>query len=98
MQDTPLQFDTKQECVYQDELHGLEGRPLNPLAGHRLFNLSDSSASTSGRTEAHAGGVHYGPQWGLLNLSQPVTASEVNQAYMTCHPGGQLHVHNTLRQ
>ena len=77
MQDTPQKFDTKREFVYQAELHGLEGRPLNPLARNQLLSHPENGASTSGRGEESAGGVHYGPQWGLLNLSQPITASEV---------------------
>lgn len=75
-QDVPQQFNTKQEYVYQDELYGLEGRPLNPLARNHLLTHPEDGASTSGRGEGV--GVHYGPQWGLLTLSQPVTASEVS--------------------
>lgn len=75
-QDVPQQFDTKQEYVYQDELYGLEGRPLHPLARNHLLTHPEDGASTSGRGEGV--GVHYGPQWGLLTLSQPVTASEVS--------------------
>ena len=66
-----------QEYAYQDELYGLEGRPLNPLARSQLPSNPDDDPSTSGRGEEEPGGIHYGPQWGLLTLSQPVTASEV---------------------
>jgi len=76
LQDSPQQFDTKREYVYQSELYGLEGRPLDPLAHNHLPNHPDGDASSSGRGES--GGVHYGPQWGLLTLSQPITASEVS--------------------
>ena len=75
-QDAPQQFDTKREYVYQSELYGLEGRPLDPLARHHLPNHPGGDASSSGKVES--GGVHYGPQWGLLTLSQPITASEVS--------------------
>ena len=79
MQENPQHFNTKQEYVYQDEVYGLEGRPYNPLAQNQLLNAPDQSPSTSGRGEDSEGGsVHYGPQWGLLTLTQPVTASEVS--------------------
>ena len=67
-----------QEYAYQGELYGLEGRPLNPLSDSQLQSNGDSAASTSGRDDSDPGGVHYGPQWGLLTLTQPVTASEVS--------------------
>ena len=79
MQDKPQQFDGKQEYAHQDELFGLEGRPLNPLSQTPLLRDADSGPSTSGRghSEGIEEGVHHGPQWGLLTLSQPITASEV---------------------
>ncbi len=76
LQDSSQQFDTKREYVHQSELYGLEGRPLDPLARNPLLTIPDGDASSSGRGES--GGVHYGPQWGLLTLSQPITASEVS--------------------
>ncbi len=76
LQDSPQHFDTKREYVYQSELYGLEGRPLDPLVRNHPLTLPDGDASSSGRGES--GGVHYGPQWGLLTLSQPITASEVS--------------------
>ncbi|KAL0044347.1 hypothetical protein WJX82_001339 [Trebouxia sp. C0006] len=72
--DSSQQFNTKREYVHQSELYGLEGRPLDPLARNPLLTIPDGDASSSGRGES--GGVHYGPQWGLLTLSQPITASE----------------------
>lgn len=78
MQDNLQQFDTKREYVYQDEVYGLEGRPHNPLAQNQLLSAPDQAPSTSGRGNYPEGDrVHYGPQWGLLTLTQPVTASEV---------------------
>ncbi len=77
MQDKTQQFDTQQEYVYQDEVYGLEGRPYNPLAQHQLPGEPNQAPSTSGRATPDRGGVHYGPQWGLLTLTQPITASEV---------------------
>ena len=65
----------KREYVYQSELYGLEGRPVDPLARHHLPNHPAGDASSSGKMES--GGAHHGPQWGLLTLSQPITASEV---------------------
>ena len=79
LQDNSQHFDTKQEYVYQDEVYGLEGRPYNPLAQNQLPSDPDQTPSTSGRGEDPEGGrVHHGPQWGLLTLTQPVTASEVS--------------------
>ena len=79
MQDKSQHFDTKQEYVYQEEVYGLEGRPYNPLAQNQLPSDPDHAPSTSGRTDPEGGRVHYGPQWGLLTLTQPITASEVTQ-------------------
>ena len=78
MQDTSQQFDIKQEYAYQDELYGLEGRPLNPLAQNQVPSDPDSNPSTSRRVALEGPRVHHGPQWGLLTLSQPITASEVS--------------------
>ena len=79
LQDHSQHFDTKQEYVYQDEVYGLEGRPYNPLAQNQLPIDPDQTPSTSGRGEdPEEGRVHHGPQWGLLTLTQPVTASEVS--------------------
>ncbi|KAL3148593.1 hypothetical protein ABBQ38_014023 [Trebouxia sp. C0009 RCD-2024] len=68
-QDEAQHFDTQQEYVYQDEVYGLEGRPYNPLEQHQLPGDPNRAASDRG-------GVHHGPQWGLLTLTQPITASE----------------------
>lgn len=68
----------QQEYVYQEELFGLEGRPLNPLSQAEGAEV----ASTSGR-------LHHGPQWGLLHLSQSITASQVgprNILIMSLYP------------
>ena len=82
MQDNSQQFDVKQEYVYQDEVYGLEGRPYNPLAQHQISSDAQQAPSTSGRgVDPEGGRVHYGPQWGLLTLTQPVTASEASHQH-----------------
>lgn len=85
MQDSSQQFDAKQEYTYQDELYGLEGRPLNPLTQNQVPNDPESNPSTSGRVDLEGGRVHHGPQWGLLTLSQPITAFEVGHQRLTTH-------------
>ena len=57
-------FDSNQDYLYQDCLHGVEGRPA----------AAAGSASTSEREQAEAR-VHYGPQWVYMRFSQPVTAT-----------------------
>lgn len=80
LQGSVQRFDTQQEYVYQDEVYGLEGRPYNPLAQHQLPGDPSQGPSSSGGAAHQGGGVHYGPQWGLLTLTQPVTASEVTDS------------------
>lgn len=70
LQGAPPAFDMQQEYMHQEGLFGLEGRPLNPLSQ----SAASEAASTLGRS-------HHGPQWGLLHLSQPITASEVGCCY-----------------
>ena len=70
VQERGLGFDFAAEFAYQEELHGLEGRPPSPLL---------SSGGTGGDS-THSGlppQPHYGPQWALLRFSQPVTAPKV---------------------
>jgi selenocysteine-specific elongation factor len=74
---TPVDpFDWSKQYLYQDQLYGLEGRPIT----------SSSSSSSSSGALAAAGGAaggdgqqqqHFGPQWVLLKFDQPVTAPEV---------------------
>lgn len=70
----PQPFDSSREYLYQDCLHGLEGRPpseaaavaAQPAAGQ---HPADQRAQQAERPP------HFGPQWVLLRFSQPVTAA-----------------------
>ena len=59
-------FDFGRDYVFQEQLHGLEGRPSSGL---RL----PGSAAAAGAASA----PHYGPQWALLRFHHPVTAPQV---------------------
>lgn len=53
-------------CSTQEELYGLEGRPL---AG---------SSTSSGQWEGEGADLrHFGPQWAYIHFEQPVTAPKV---------------------
>ena len=67
MQERGLSFDFAADYAHQEELHGLEGRPPNPL----LSSVSNSAHSAAPPQP------HYGPQWALLRFTQPVTAPKV---------------------
>jgi selenocysteine-specific elongation factor len=75
---TPVDaFDWSKQYIHQDELYGLEGRPIT---------TTTSSSSTSAAAAAAAGSEgqqrHFGPQWVLLKFDQPVTAPEVRLALL----------------
>ncbi|KAK9842481.1 hypothetical protein WJX81_002027 [Elliptochloris bilobata] len=59
-------FDFGRDYAYQEQLHGLEGRPRSGL---RLPGAPPESASS-------AAAPHYGPQWVLLCFHNPVTAPQ----------------------
>jgi hypothetical protein len=63
-------FDSSQEYLYQDCLHGLEGRPVGCSSRAQQQADPGSGGEDSGGGE----GVHHGPQWAYLRFSQPVTA------------------------
>nr|ADI46882.1 SelEFf [Volvox carteri f. nagariensis] len=61
----PLPFDLHREYLYQEELYGLEGRPLASGPGStRMLQGGDASFTD----------IHFGPQWALLKFERPVTA------------------------
>jgi selenocysteine-specific elongation factor len=62
-------FDWSKQYLYQDELYGLEGRPIN--------SSSSTPAAAAGGEDQQR---HFGPQWVLLKFDQPVTAPEVRPA------------------
>lgn len=59
-------FDFAQEYLHQNYLYGLEGRPV---ASEQSRSPSHGQSSQTGSTARH-----YGPQWALLEFSQPITA------------------------
>ena len=65
-QEHVLGFDFGRDYAYQDQLHGLEGRPRSGL---RPPGAPPEPAST-------ASAAHYGPQWALLRFHQPITAPQ----------------------
>lgn len=66
-------FNFKQQYIHQDELYGLEGRPMAAAAA------LDGSAE-----QQQQQGCHFGPQWALLKFDQPVTAPEVSTLCLQC--------------
>jgi hypothetical protein len=60
-------FDFGRDYAYQNELHGLEGRPRSGLA---LPGAAPAAAAAAGAAP------HYGPQWVLLIFHHPVTAPQ----------------------
>ncbi len=60
-------FDFGRDYAYQNELHGLEGRPRSGLA---LPSAPPAAAAAAGAAP------HYGPQWVLLVFHHPVTAPQ----------------------
>ncbi len=62
-----LPFDYSRDYLYQEELHGEEGRPVT------WQHAQHASSSIQG-----AGGddvpMHHGPQWVYIRFAQPVTA------------------------
>ncbi|KAF6264343.1 SelEFf [Scenedesmus sp. NREL 46B-D3] len=81
---TPVDsFDWSQQYLYQDELHGLEGRPITTSSSSSSSNTAAAAggAASSSSSAAVAGSDarqlrHFGPQWVLLRFDQPVTAPE----------------------
>ncbi len=71
-----LAFDSSREYLYQESLHGLEGRPPSdaaaPAAGE---HPADQQAQQEGDAQQAQQQPHYGPQWAFLRFSQPVTAA-----------------------
>jgi len=60
-------FDFGRDYAYQNELHGLEGRPRSGLA---LPGAPPAAAAAAGAAP------HSGPQWVLLVFHHPVTAPQ----------------------
>ncbi|KAG2492709.1 hypothetical protein HYH03_009122 [Edaphochlamys debaryana] len=69
---TPMAFDAGRDYVYQEELYGLEGRPLG--SGPKAAQLAAAGAGAGADEEEEGGERHFGPQWVLLRFDTPVTA------------------------
>lgn len=71
-------FDAAAEYLYQDELYGLEARPLGEYLEPLPHQQARQQAAQQQQQQQEGGGGvpqgHYGPQWVLLRLQQPVTA------------------------
>ena len=86
---SPAPFSMSRQYLAQDELYGLEGRPMGtggrappgPDAAGAAAGLS-GGAGVSDEGGAHAlgpmEGHHHGPQWLLLKFEKPVTAPRVS--------------------
>lgn len=68
-------FNWHQEYLFQQELHGMEGRPLGAAAA------GSSAAAAAAAAEQQC---HHGPQWALLRFEQPLTAPTVSCGRRLC--------------
>mmetsp|Transcript_20110 Transcript_20110/g.55989 ORF Transcript_20110/g.55989 Transcript_20110/m.55989 type:complete len:575 (-) Transcript_20110:259-1983(-) len=68
---TPMHFDAAHEYVYQEELYGLEGRPLG--ASPSLKQTQGDGVEAYSLSEPDCP-CHYGRQWAYLQFEHPVTA------------------------
>ena len=71
---SPTPFDASREYLHQQELYGLEGRPLGGAAtvdGSHRSGQQALPAAVAGEEERHPG-----PQWALLRFEQPITAPQ----------------------
>ncbi|PNW81764.1 hypothetical protein CHLRE_06g259200v5 [Chlamydomonas reinhardtii] len=81
---TPMAFDAARDYLYQEELYGLEGRPIADPSVAAAAAAAEGGEGEGGKeggaeaAEAHDGddGLdrHFGPQWVLLKFDQPITA------------------------
>ncbi|GLC39063.1 hypothetical protein PLESTB_001289600 [Pleodorina starrii] len=73
---SPMGFDAERDYLYQDELYGLEGRPLAAAAAASASAAAQASVREGEDVEAEeeARERHFGPQWVLLKFDQPITA------------------------
>lgn len=69
-------FDSGRQYIYQEQLHGLEGRPAAdaPAAGLRPADQVQQPGESPDAAE-QGRPPHFGPQWAYLRFSQPVTAA-----------------------
>lgn len=67
------QFDFAADYLYQEQLYGLEGRPMAAAAAAAGSSGGECSSSSGDGS----GPRHYGRQWVLLRFEQPVTAPQV---------------------
>lgn len=59
----------------QDELHGMEGRPLQPTLSHQQPGQGAEACSLHDPDSP----CHYGQQWAYLQFEQPVVAPQVGK-------------------
>ena len=66
-------FEFGRDYAWQDQLYGLEGRPLDPV----LISGAAGDSPEIGDGGEDGRDRHFGPQWVYLRLSQPATAPAV---------------------
>ena len=77
----PPPFDPSRDYLAQQELYGLEGRPLGSM-GATGPGGGGGGASKGGSAGAPLGEErHHGPQFALLRFDQPVTAPQVDPVH-----------------
>ncbi|KAI8468590.1 MAG: SelEFm [Monoraphidium minutum] len=74
-------FDWGAEYLWQDQLYGLQGRPLTDSQRRQRRQEAGAPAAHAGEQQQAEGGedeeeeeAHFGPQWALLKFDQPLTA------------------------
>lgn len=68
-------FDWSKQYLYQEELYGLEGRPITSSSSSSTVAAA-GGAGAAGAACSSGQQQHFGPQWVLLKFDQPVTAPE----------------------
>lgn len=74
-------FDWSKQYLYQEELYGLEGRPITSSSSSSAVAAA-GGAGAVGAACSSGQQQHFGPQWVLLKFDQPVTAPEVRPNFL----------------
>lgn len=87
---SPAPFSMSRQYLAQEELYGLEGRPMgtggSAPPGSDAAGTSAAASGGAGTSDDEGGahalgpmeGHHHGPQWLLLKFEKPVTAPRVS--------------------
>jgi hypothetical protein len=80
----PPPFDPLRDYLAQQELYGLEGRPLGLLRASSSGSGKSSGHSQQYSSDATTGEErHHGAQYVLLRFDQPVTAPQVGEGLIS---------------